>query len=354
MLLPFETPGRASRRVPARADHGPRRAGRSRDDGSHPGHDRWRARRGPLRLPALPRRASAAARWPRVAGWRSAMRGRRGGARGTRGSLAAVRRSRASWPERARDGRAGRVRADWQRRCQAGADCGRAQPAGCRRRAGAAGRQRSAAQQRVRGGGTAWRSAMRSARCGLRRHGTGADWPGRSTPRLTLCLADSLAAFGRCDARDQIERYWRWFKDGDTDGQGEPGETTASADVAQGAGDVSLARPAHGGLARSEGCVGQQPAARAGRRAACRQRPGRRHRAGGRVFAHHASVTAGPRRLPSLCGDAARRAAGAAGVGRGCRTCRNPPPDASAPSRCARTSAAPARVHCGGQGQRTA
>jgi ADP-ribosylglycohydrolase len=50
---------------------------------------------------------------------------------------------------------------------------------------------------------------------------------------LTLCLAESLTTFNRCDARDQMERYWRWLKDGYCDARGEPGETTASADIAK-------------------------------------------------------------------------------------------------------------------------
>ena len=50
---------------------------------------------------------------------------------------------------------------------------------------------------------------------------------------LALCLAESLDALGRCDARDQIERYWRWFKDGHRSATGEPGEAHASPDVAK-------------------------------------------------------------------------------------------------------------------------
>lgn len=50
---------------------------------------------------------------------------------------------------------------------------------------------------------------------------------------LALCLAESLAEVGRCDARDQIERYWRWFKDGHCSSTGEPGEPHATADVAR-------------------------------------------------------------------------------------------------------------------------
>jgi ADP-ribosyl-[dinitrogen reductase] hydrolase len=50
---------------------------------------------------------------------------------------------------------------------------------------------------------------------------------------LSLCLADSLADCGRCDPRDQIERYWRWFRQGEHDARGEPGADTASPDVAR-------------------------------------------------------------------------------------------------------------------------
>ncbi len=50
---------------------------------------------------------------------------------------------------------------------------------------------------------------------------------------LTLCLAESLVAVNRCDARDQIERYWRWLKDGYCDARGAPGASTASADIAK-------------------------------------------------------------------------------------------------------------------------
>jgi ADP-ribosylglycohydrolase len=50
---------------------------------------------------------------------------------------------------------------------------------------------------------------------------------------LTLCLADSLAACGRCDPRDQIERYWRWFRQGEHAALGTPGADAASPDVAR-------------------------------------------------------------------------------------------------------------------------
>jgi ADP-ribosyl-[dinitrogen reductase] hydrolase len=48
---------------------------------------------------------------------------------------------------------------------------------------------------------------------------------------LALCLADSLLATGRCDARDQIERYVRWQREGLRSATGEPGQ--ASPDVAK-------------------------------------------------------------------------------------------------------------------------
>jgi ADP-ribosylglycohydrolase len=48
---------------------------------------------------------------------------------------------------------------------------------------------------------------------------------------LALCLADSLLETGRCDARDQIERYLRWQREGLHAATGEPGQ--ASPDVAK-------------------------------------------------------------------------------------------------------------------------
>ena len=50
---------------------------------------------------------------------------------------------------------------------------------------------------------------------------------------LTLCLAESLAAVDRCDARDQIERYWSWLKNGVCAADGEPGESNVSTDIAK-------------------------------------------------------------------------------------------------------------------------
>jgi ADP-ribosylglycohydrolase len=43
---------------------------------------------------------------------------------------------------------------------------------------------------------------------------------------LALCLADSLLEKGRCDARDQIERYVRWQREGLRSSGGEPGRPT--------------------------------------------------------------------------------------------------------------------------------
>ena len=43
---------------------------------------------------------------------------------------------------------------------------------------------------------------------------------------LALCLADSLLELGRCDARDQIERYLRWQREGLRSSGGEAGQPT--------------------------------------------------------------------------------------------------------------------------------
>ena len=48
---------------------------------------------------------------------------------------------------------------------------------------------------------------------------------------LALCLAASLAERGTCDARDQMERYLRWQRDGEFSASGKAGE--ASPDVAR-------------------------------------------------------------------------------------------------------------------------
>ena len=48
---------------------------------------------------------------------------------------------------------------------------------------------------------------------------------------LALCLAESLLDKGACDARDQIERYLAWQRDGHLSADGQPGQATA--DVAR-------------------------------------------------------------------------------------------------------------------------
>jgi ADP-ribosylglycohydrolase len=88
--------------------------------------------------------------------------------------------------------------------------------------------------QRVRGGwyGLALGDALGGlAAAGAAGTPTTLAW-GQHTA-LSLCLADSLADCGRCDPRDQIERYWRWFRQGEHDARGEPGADTASPDVAK-------------------------------------------------------------------------------------------------------------------------
>lgn len=43
---------------------------------------------------------------------------------------------------------------------------------------------------------------------------------------LALCLAQSLLELGRCDARDQIDRYVRWQREGQPSPHGRPGQAT--------------------------------------------------------------------------------------------------------------------------------
>ena len=86
-------------------------------------------------------------------------------------------------------------------------------------------------QQRVRG---AWHGlAMGEALGNLEPNAEGGALEWAQHTALTLCLADSLAAVQRCDARDQIERYWRWLKEGQRAATGVPGEAQATADVAK-------------------------------------------------------------------------------------------------------------------------
>jgi ADP-ribosylglycohydrolase len=55
------------------------------------------------------------------------------------------------------------------------------------------------------------------------------DWTQHTA--LALCLAESLLETGGCDARDQMERYLRWQRDGHLSARGRPGHATA--DVAR-------------------------------------------------------------------------------------------------------------------------
>ncbi|MEY2920793.1 MAG: hypothetical protein RL261_2098 [Pseudomonadota bacterium] len=90
-----------------------------------------------------------------------------------------------------------------------------------------------ALEQRVRGGwfGLALADALGATHAATTAQASPLAWSQHTS--LALCLAESLDALGRCDARDQIERYWRWFKDGYLSATGEPGEAQASPDVAK-------------------------------------------------------------------------------------------------------------------------
>jgi ADP-ribosylglycohydrolase len=84
-------------------------------------------------------------------------------------------------------------------------------------------------EDRVRGGwlGLALGDSLGTAKA----PGTSLVWTQHTA--LALGLADSLFTVGRADERDQIERYWRWFKDGELAASGEPGEAAAAADIAR-------------------------------------------------------------------------------------------------------------------------
>jgi ADP-ribosylglycohydrolase len=88
-------------------------------------------------------------------------------------------------------------------------------------------------EQRVRGGwfGLALGDALGASPAAAAANNSPLAWT--QPAALALCLAESLHAVGRCDSRDQIERYWRWFKDGHLSATGEPGEAHASPDVAK-------------------------------------------------------------------------------------------------------------------------
>jgi len=88
-------------------------------------------------------------------------------------------------------------------------------------------------EQRVRGGwfGLALGDALGATRAAVATKASPLTWTQHTS--LALCLAESLNALGRADARDQIERYWHWFKDGHLSATGQPGEAHASSDVAK-------------------------------------------------------------------------------------------------------------------------
>lgn len=63
----------------------------------------------------------------------------------------------------------------------------------------------------------------------VRSEGGAGSWTQHTA--LALCLAESLIETGGCDARDQIERYLAWQRDGHLSSDGRPGQATA--DVAR-------------------------------------------------------------------------------------------------------------------------
>jgi len=78
--------------------------------------------------------------------------------------------------------------------------------------------------ERIRGAwlGLAVGDALGSGRAGRRKAPLSYTQP----TALALCLADSLLEKGRCDARDQMERYVRWQREGLRSSGGEPGRPT--------------------------------------------------------------------------------------------------------------------------------
>ena len=92
--------------------------------------------------------------------------------------------------------------------------------------------------RRARGGSAADR--LHGAYYGLAAGDAAGDARERGVPNtgrwsqhtsLALCLAASLAERGACDARDQMERYLRWQRDGECTANGKSGD--ASPDVAR-------------------------------------------------------------------------------------------------------------------------
>jgi ADP-ribosylglycohydrolase len=97
------------------------------------------------------------------------------------------------------------------------------------RRGGASGRRVPASvtlseADRIRGAllglalGDATGEALRAGTVGA------TDWTQHTA--LALCLAESLLETGRCDARDQIERYLRWQREGHLAARGQAGHAT--------------------------------------------------------------------------------------------------------------------------------
>ncbi len=70
--------------------------------------------------------------------------------------------------------------------------------------------------------GSPW--AMRSVRCATLRPHPRRSWTQHTA--LALCLAESLLDSGRFDARDQIERYLRWQREGHLSAAGRPAAVT--------------------------------------------------------------------------------------------------------------------------------
>jgi len=96
-------------------------------------------------------------------------------------------------------------------------------------RAGASPRADVDVGDRIRGAllGLAWGDACGEARRARRNVAT--TWTQHAS--LALCLAESLLETGVCDARDQMERYLRWQREGHLSASGEPG--SATPDVAR-------------------------------------------------------------------------------------------------------------------------
>jgi len=87
--------------------------------------------------------------------------------------------------------------------------------------------------QRARGAwfGLALGDAMGAAHSRKANPGAPLAWTQHTA--LALCLAESLFATGKCDARDQMESYLLWQRQGFAASRGEPGESEITPDVAK-------------------------------------------------------------------------------------------------------------------------